>query len=743
MAGLQTVRWCMVLAGIVLLCSIGGDACAGGTDGGDRPRIGLALSGGGARGAAHVGVIHVLEEMNIPIDCIAGTSMGAIIGGLYAAGLGVEDLTTALRDIDWKDAFQDSTARQDVTYHRKQEDRGFLIKSKAGIKAGEIRFPKGLVQGQKLNLILKDLTMQVAGIDDFDRLRIPFRAVATDLGTGEPIAIGTGNLATALRASMSIPGALEPVEIDGRVLVDGGVSNNLPIDVVRAMGADVVIAVSIGTPLSPADELQSVFAVTGQLTTIMTMQNTQRQIATLTDRDILIQPDLGDITTGDFTRALEAVPVGEAGALKQKTALAGLSQGDEAFQQWRAGLASPENRGPWTIDFIAIENDSGLSEAVLRAKLRVRPGDPFDPEALKRDIGRIYGLDVFQRVDYKIVRRGAQNGILITAKAKAWGPDYLQFGLSLEADASGNATFNIGAGLTRTAMNALGGEWRTEVQVGETPRIDTKFYQPLNAEGRYFLEPRFRYMAYNLPLYEGKQQQSEYRVKDGEFSLAAGRQFGHWGELRLGISAGWGDTKVRIGEPDGYPTGSYTKSGLFARLSGDTLDNVYFPHMGQRSSVDYYASIADLGADSSYQTISAKGILPFTWGDHTVIGGLIAESTLSGDPEVSDLFSRGGFLNLSGLARRQITGRHSGLGEMVYYYRLDDASAILTLPMYLGGSLELGGAWDKGSDITFASMIPAASLFVGLDTFMGPMYLAGGMAEAGNYGLYLYLGTTY
>ena len=740
---LQTAHGIIILVGLWALLGIVTPLYADGALPGGRPRIGLALSGGGARGAAHVGVIKVLKEMNIPIDYIAGTSMGAIIGGLYAVGLGVEELTAVLRDIDWKEALQDSTSREDKSYHRKREDRGFLIKAKAGLKGGKIKFPKGLLQGQKLNLILKDLTMQVANIDDFNHLRIPFRAVATDLGTGEAVVIGGGNLATALRASMSIPGALQPVEIDGKLLVDGGVSNNLPIDVVREMGADVVIAVSIGTPLNPAGRLQSIFAVAGQLTTIMTMQNTRRQISTLTDRDILIKPDLEDISTSDFTRSLEAIPIGEAGALREKPLLARLSQSTSDFHHRRDDLRSPDSEGQWIVYFIEIDNDSGLSEDVLRSHLTIQPGDPFDAEVLKKDIGRIYGLDVFQQVDYEIVSKEGKSGIRITVKAKEWGPDYVQFGIGLEGDSTGNATFNLGAGITRTAMNALGGEWRTEIQIGETPRIQTYFYQPLNAAGRYFVEPLFQYTEYNLPVYDGDQQLSSLRVKDGKFAFAAGRQFGNWGELRLGYSAGWGQTKVRVGEPEDFPTGSYTKSGAFMQFSVDTLDNVYFPHLGNRSTIDYYASIKDLGADRNYQTLSATGSLPFTWGSHTVIGRLIAEGTLSGDPEVSDLFSRGGFLNLSGLERRQITGRYSGLGELVYYYRVDDATVVLTLPTYVGGSLEIGGAWYDRSDITFDSLIPAGSLFVGLDTFLGPFYLAGGMAEGGNYALYLSLGAAY
>ena len=284
-------------------------------DSGSRPRVGLALSGGGARGAAHIGVIRVLLEEGVAIDCIAGTSMGAIVGGLYASGMTLEEIEQALNDIDWDDVFIDSTNRADKTFRRKRDDDDFLIKRRLGFSNGKIKLPLGLVQGQKIDLAITKLTLPVALVDDFDKLPIPYRAVATDIGTGEQIVLGSGDLATAILASFSIPAAMVPVLIDGRMLVDGGIAANLPISVVREMGADIVIAVDISTPLRSQEEIGSVLSIAEQLSGLLTRRNTESEITTLTESDILISPKLGDISAGDFDRVNEAIPIGRAAAL--------------------------------------------------------------------------------------------------------------------------------------------------------------------------------------------------------------------------------------------------------------------------------------------------------------------------------------------------------------------------------------------------------------------------------------------
>lgn len=280
----------------------------------NRPKIGLVLSGGGARGAAHVGVLKVLEQNHIPVDYIAGTSFGAIVGGLYAAGYSAAELEEILANIDWKNSLSGRASREESSFRRKQDDNGFLIKFKIGIKDGKLKLPSGLITPNNLRLTLQDLINEVVNVDDFDDLKIPFRAVATDLETGGAVVLDHGSLASAIVASMAVPALFPPVEYEGRLLVDGGVSNNVPVDVAREMGADIVIVVDISTPMMKKDDIESFTKVIDQLMLIMTNQNTAVQLASLSEKDILIRPDLDDIGFADFERALEAIPRGEESA---------------------------------------------------------------------------------------------------------------------------------------------------------------------------------------------------------------------------------------------------------------------------------------------------------------------------------------------------------------------------------------------------------------------------------------------
>jgi NTE family protein len=291
----------------------------------DRPRIGLALSGGGARGASHVGVLKVLERERIPIDYIVGTSMGSIVGGMYAAGMSPEEIEAELIAIDWDDVFEDRVDREIRSYRRKTDDRLWLVNRKLGFNDGKVEFPSGLVQGQKINQLLIALTLPVADIDDFDDLPIPFRAVATDIQTGEKVVLDSGNLPKAIRASMSIPAIMSAVPWGDRNLVDGGMASNLPIEAVREMGADIVIAVDISTPLSEEDVADSLLSVVEQLTGFLTRRNVEAEIATLGAEDILLVPDLGDIGSGDFDRIAEAIPTGAESAEAHLTELRRLS----------------------------------------------------------------------------------------------------------------------------------------------------------------------------------------------------------------------------------------------------------------------------------------------------------------------------------------------------------------------------------------------------------------------------------
>ncbi|HTK99549.1 MAG TPA: patatin-like phospholipase family protein, partial [Pseudomonadales bacterium] len=235
----------------------------------DRPKIGLVLGGGGARGAAHIGVIKLLQELHVPVDYVAGTSMGSLVGGFYATGMTAEQLDATVRAIDFDTLFKDATARRDEPYLRKLDDNLALFGPKVGIGPKSQLLAMGAISGQKISFLFQTLTSQRVQVDDFDNLPIPYRAMATDIVTGDAVVIDKGNLAVAMRASMSVPGAFDPVQIGPYLLVDGGLADNVPIDVVRKMGADIVIAVDVGTPLEPRENLTSLVSITAQLSGLL------------------------------------------------------------------------------------------------------------------------------------------------------------------------------------------------------------------------------------------------------------------------------------------------------------------------------------------------------------------------------------------------------------------------------------------------------------------------------------------
>ncbi len=556
----------------------------------ERLKIGLVLSGGGARGAAHIGVIKVLEELNVPIDYIAGTSMGSIVGGLYASGMSTDEIQKVLTSIDWSEAFKDTIPREDRSFRRKKDDELYLIKSKPGLSdSGQVKLPIGLLEGQEIGLIFKRLTLPVAGITNFDNLTIPYRAVASDIVTGKTVVIGSGDLALAMRASMSIPPIFSPVEIDNKLLVDGGVSNNLPIDVVRNMGADIVIAVDISTPLLTRKEITSSIDITNQLTGLLTRNNTEAQIKTLTNDDLLIIPDMGKITTASFDLASDAVPIGAAAAMVYKDTLTKYSLADSDQASATIGQVKKLNPAP-VISFIEVNNQSQISDKVLLARLAIEVGKPLDTNQLQKDIDKIFGLELFENVGYEIMEKDGETGLRLNAKERSWGPNYLQVGLAISDNLDGGNSFNLGFAYTRTGINRLAGEWRTAFQIGESPGIFTELYQPLDYGSRYFIHPRLLYAEKNINLYDnGGNVASQYLLSEYGLDIAVGREISTWGELRFGISRLAGDVELSGGQ-DSITESSYDKGEWYLKFSLDSLNNRYFPLEGSLGSIKYLSS---------------------------------------------------------------------------------------------------------------------------------------------------------
>jgi NTE family protein len=705
-----------------------------------RPRIGLVLGGGGARGAAHIGVLRELERLRVPVDAIAGTSMGAIIGGLYAAGMTPQELEGLIAELNWTEVFQDAPRREDLSYRRKQDDVDFPVDFELGLNRGRLQLPKGLIQGQKLSPLLRELTLDVAHISDFDKLPTPFRAVASDIETGEAVVLSEGDLTLAIRASMAAPGIFAPVIVDDRMLVDGGLVGNLPIDTIKEMGVDIIIAVDVEFPLYSRDELDSAVGITGQVLTILINKETQRQLAGLGEKDILLRPKLGNFGSTNFAQITEAVKPGADAALASDTRLRELSIDAAGYRRYQAAR-SPAGEQSFTIDFVRVDDDGPLSARVLESRLKTKPGDTISAQTLADDAARLYGLDLYEHVGYRLVREGDERGVVFETVAKSWGPNLVQFGMSLEDDFEGSTAFNVAGRLTRAGVNSLAAEWRTDLQIGTEPYLATEFYQPLSFDSRYFVAPRLRLEQTNLSGFADDMTVARYRIGEAELALDVGRELDRWGEVRIGAFRGVGNARVVVGEPD-IPNIDFQTGGLFASFGVDTLDDGQIPHSGTLIDATYTMSRPGFGADNSFDTVESTFTRVWTRGRHTMQVGFDFSTTIQSDGLIQNFFPLGGFLRLSGLERGQISGPHAGLTRAVWFRRSGETGGgVFDVPLYFGASVEAGNVWQSRSEISLDTLILNGSLFAGLDTYFGPLFFAAGLAEGGQSSFYLFLGT--
>jgi NTE family protein len=736
-----TASWlalAVVCAGAALPASAA-DEASGAAHGAKRPKICLVLSGGGARGAAHVGVLKVLEEYRVPIDCIAGTSMGALVGGAYATGNSVAELEKMSREITTELLFKENPPRGQLSMRQKSDDYKPFFGPELGFKNGELRGPKGLVSGVQLEAVLRHLA-KAKGYYRFDDLPIPFRAVATDLVTGKAVVFKDGELANVMRASMSVPGAVAPEEYKGMMLVDGMLTSNLPVQTARAMGADIVIAVNVGTPLLKRDQLTGLLGVTGQMLSILTEQNVQASLALLKPTDILITPHLGDYSTGDFDDLAKIVPLGEAAARKVADRLAQLSLPPEEYAALRRRqtiAVAPDTRPVDEIRFDAMQR---VNPKTAQAVMQTQPGKPLDQKVLDEDMRRLYGMGDFEHVSYRFLGDSGRRVLAVDATEKSWGPGYVRFGLGLSSDFQGDAFFDILASYRRTWMNSLGAEWRTDLQVGHTNSLVTEFYQPLNAEGTFFVAPHAGFTRTSADIYQGKNRVATYDADSGLAGADVGMQFEQFGTLRVGAVSGYLDPSLDTGPQSLSPGASHIAQGAFtAKLLLDQLDSVHFPRFGWRFAANTFNSNSSLGADDSYTKWDAEGNVVYSVGEHTVnLYGKAGGSTGSNPLPRYDEFQWGGFLQLTGLRTGQLYGQDLRYGRAMYYHRILEGT--LLEGAYGGVSLEAGKVGDPLVPGNDADWIEGYGLFAAADTPLGPAYLGYGHASGGNNNVYFYLG---
>jgi NTE family protein len=507
------------------------------------------------------------------------------------------------------------------------------------------------------------------------------------------------------------------------------------------MCADVVIAVDISTPLEDPEKVRSVLAITGQLIGFLTRRNTEVQIASLTDRDILLVPDLGEIGTGDFKEAGAAIPTGVVAADKARPKLAVLSLDESSYARHRSEHpAEAGSRPPPTVDFVRIENASALGEEVIDRYIHREDdqivGRPLDIETVERKIGRLYGLELFESIRYDIVEENGQTGLVVHVRERSWGPNYLQGGLAISSDFNGDSIFNLGFAYTRTLINELNGEFRIVGQIGEDPLFGAEIYQPLDPGLRWFVKGGVKAGSFNQNLWDGSDRVAEDRIREYGTSFSVGRNIGDWVNAEVGVERYWGEADLRIGDQQRFDDFDFDLGLARATLVVDSLDNVNFPRSGMLAVADWSSSLESLGADDEYDQVQAAFGAPITWGRNTIIPGIRYQGTIDDDAPVAALFRGGGFLRLSGFQADELSGQHFGTVSAIYLRQINDFNLLQT---YLGASLEAGNTWQDSDDV-FDDTLLAGSVFIGVDTPLGPLYLALGVAEDGNESLYLSLG---
>ncbi|WP_084708121.1 patatin-like phospholipase family protein [Leucothrix mucor] len=708
-----------------------------------RPKIGLVLGGGGAAGTAHVGVLKVLEENQIPIDMIAGTSMGAIVGSLYASGLKATEIEKIVNTLDWAELFNDQVSRRDQSFHRKQEMSSFFDSFTVGANRNGVQLPRGAVKGQKLTFELRRLLDHVSHIQNFDQLPIPFRAVATDIENGQAVVLSQGNLPTSVRASMSIPGLFPPVEINGRLLVDGFVANNIPVNIAQQMGADILIVVGIPTEYKNKQELGSALDIALQSMRLMMAKSSTPQLQNISQPHIIIQPNMDGIGSLDFDRVKDAMTLGEKQARAQEPELLKLTEGLRGKVQQQTATAPTRESFKGVIDSIKLENSSVLKDEILTKRLGLKAGDVLSLKKLQEGLDAIYALGYFEVVDYQLIpTKDNHFQLIVNAQKDPIGDRTLRGGFSLSDDFDGNATYQAGLEYSMKGLNPLGGEAKASVIIGDSTALSAEFFQPLNKYSGSFWNLTTNYQESDVFIYEdgSSVRTAEARLAESGVHLDFGREFDNTSEARIGLFYRNLDATLKTGSIE-FPSDSFNLAGLSFEYHEDTLNDRNFPDEGLWKDVTLDLGLSALGSDDDYQRLDIQMGKAWKKDKHHFIASASAGTTFADDTIITERFELGGFARMSGLEDGQLRGNHYAHGVVSYYYDVIGLSKIANVNA--GVLLEAGNTWIEAGDIDPSDLKLSGAAFLGANTLIGPAYLGVGMTEGYNQRYFLQFGRAF
>ena len=705
-----------------------------------RPRIGLVLAGGGAKGAAHIGVLRVLDELRIPVDCVVGTSMGALVGATYATGMRAEEIQDRVLSIDWARTVGGQGRRDRMPIKRKLATMTYTLPLEIGMSRDGIRMPGGLIVTQEIEQFLRTLVAPFRYTRDFDDLQIPFRAVATDMVAGEVVILDSGDLSQAMRASMALPGVFAPVNVEGKVLSDGGMMRNLPVDIGRALCADAVIAVWMSSPPAEAEGLSSAISLIGRSIDVMINANERLQIESLTANDVAIDVPMGDIGSSDFTRIPEAVELGRRAADGVRDQLSRYSVSEAEYSDWIASLGrtqAPETQ----LAEVRIVGTERVNPEYVRAQLtNAVPGAVLTTEAIADDTERVYALGDFEGVDYTLSGGVGDRVLEIVPREKGWGPNFFRFDLGLATYEGGDMFAILRLDHDRTWMNSRGAQWHNALQLGRQSLLQSDFYQPIDVRQRFFVQPILFSQEKVEDIYIDRDRVARYELRERYGQVDVGVNFGTTTQLRLGLRNGWHEANVDTGVP-ALPELDKTKDTSYQlRAFFDTRNSVALPTRGAFLTSRYVDSDDALGGEFDYSLVEGMYAQAFgVRGDNSLTIAVGAADTLSGDLPVTELFTLGGIRTFPGLRPGELRGSSYWTLAARYSWQLVDISPLSGQALYAGVRAQVG-EMRKRFDGLPPEVLYGLSGSIGGRTPIGPFLFSLGYVDGGEWQVQFMLG---
>ena len=711
--------------------------------GSGRPRVGLVLAGGGAKGGAHVGVLKVLEEMHVPIDCIAGTSMGALVGGGYASGIPAAGLEKFVVGIDWK-AIVGGVGRRDLqTIEQKRAGVTYSNDIELGLRDKRVLLPAGIVNTSNIEDLLRSYVAQSRAQTDFDHLPIPYRAVATDMLSGQMVVLDSGDLATAMRASMAIPGAFAPVVTKEHILSDGGMVRNIPVDVARNLCADVVIVVNLVEQELKREQLQTATQLVLRSSDVGIMANENLQLDSLTDRDIRIDVIMGDITTADFERVPETIPLGEKAARGMADKLARLAVPAAEYQAWRSDVTKGQGIEARLAD-VKYEGLQRVNPEYLQQRAEVKPGDSVDTAAISAEAQRMSALQEFESVEYRLTGDPNSPTLEWWPKEKSYGPNYLKFDLGLYGSEDGDLGFVVYGKHTRTWLNSLGAEWRNEVQLGYFNNLSTSLYQPLDVAQRFFVEPKLFWTRSWEDVFYDNERLARYKFSDWGGKLDVGVNLSDDAQIRAGYLYTRRAASVETGSPI-LPEDKRNDAGLTLTATYDTRDTPFNPTRGLAAALEYAYVDDSLGADLDWERLELGVGLALPVRSDVVWMTLAGGTDLNTSMPPDRYFMLGGPGSFPGyeLGELRLTDYWTASGS--YLWKIKDIMSIRGQALYAGVRLEAGQAFGRLESAAlpgFSSeeFIYGGSLYLAGRTQAGPLTVGLGMTSSDSWSLWIAVG---